>query len=72
MSVNKLAVCEAVVKLSQVLHGDYVRRTKESKTTFIRGDYDRATKKYSLIDAADASREIFLSGFTNVHVGFTY
>lgn len=40
--------------------------------TYIRGDYVRENKKYSLIDADDMNREVFISGDTRLMVGFTY
>lgn len=52
--------------------GEYVRRNATTNKTYRRGDYDASSKRYSLIDCDDMNREIFLSGKTLVHVGFTY
>ena len=40
--------------------------------TYTRGDYDRATKRYSLIDTEDFCREVFVKKGTRLLVGFTY
>jgi hypothetical protein len=61
--------------LSQVKKGEHVRRIinhEASRTVYIRGDYDRASKRYSLQDTEDMNREIFLAGKTQVVIGFTY
>lgn len=52
--------------------GEYVKRKPDAKTVYIRGAYDRATKTYSLTDAQDMNREIFLKPGTIVYIGFTY
>ena len=59
-------------KLSATTKGEYIRRKADSKVTYIRGHYDRQSKTYSLTDAEDMNREIFLKGSTIVFVGFTY
>ena len=60
------------VKLSAVKAGDYVKRTASANAVYIRGDYDRASKCYSLIDTEDHCREIFIKGDKIVYIGFTY
>jgi len=58
--------------LKQTPKGEYVKRTATAKTVYVRGEYDPGTKRYSLIDAEDINREIFLKGNTPVFVGFEY
>jgi len=60
------------ITLRQTKRGDYVRQVKFSGTTWIRGDYDRESKTYSLGDSMDMNREIFRKGSTLVYIGFTY
>ena len=60
------------VLICNVLRGDYVKRKADAKTVYIRGDYDRATKSYSLTDCDDMNREIFVKADKRVFVGFTY
>lgn len=60
------------VKLSQVKPGDYVMRKPDSKIIFLKGAYDRSTKRFSLTDTEDINREIFLKPETLVYIGFTY
>ena len=60
------------VPLSKVPAGEYVRRKPDARATYIRGDYDRASRTYSLTDFDDICREIFLPGRSLVWVGFTF
>lgn len=60
------------IALRDVALGDFVMRKPASKTVYRRGDYDRASKTYSLGDYNDHGREVFLKGSTIVYVGFTY
>jgi len=59
-------------KISEVTKGDYVRRSLTTSKTYKKGDYDRASKKFSLIDCADVNHEIFVVGTCQVFIGFTY
>jgi hypothetical protein len=61
-----------MVALRDVPKGEFVRRKEGAKTTYRKGDYDRATKSFSLIDWDDANREIFVKASKLVHVGFTF
>lgn len=54
-------------KISEVKKGDYVKRKLESNIVFIRSDYDRSSKTYSLQDTSDMNREVFLKGSTLVY-----
>lgn len=68
------------IHLRDVKKGDYVspRRvisvgvyTRANKV-YIKGDYDRSSGRYSLIDCDDINRELFVRGTDIVLVGFTY
>lgn len=59
-------------RINTVRKGDFVKRTETAKTVYIKGDYCRATKRYSLIDTEDISREVFVRAGALVYVGFTY
>lgn len=52
--------------------GEYVRRKADAKTTYVRGIYDAAAKRYSLSDTDDMNRVIYVKRGTLLHVGFTY
>ena len=52
--------------------GEFVKRKPDARTVYIRGEYDRSSQTYSLTDAEDANREIFVKGTLPVYVGFTY
>lgn len=57
--------------------GDYIRLTgkdgKSGKKTYIRGEYDRATKKYLLIDCDNVyGNGRLVKGSTKANDDFTY
>jgi hypothetical protein len=58
--------------INMVKRGDFVKRKPDSKKVYQKGDYDRATKRYSLVDVEDMNREIFVKAGTQVYIGFTY
>lgn len=60
-----------MVKVEEIAKGEFVRRKVGGKT-FTRGDYDRSTGRYSLVDCDDVNREVFVKRGTMLHVGFTY
>ncbi|WP_353239646.1 hypothetical protein [Limnohabitans sp.] len=60
------------IPLRRVKPGDFIKRKPDAKTVYRRGDYDRATKTYTLVDTDDISRAIYLKATTLVVVGFTY
>lgn len=41
-------------------------------TVFVRGEYDKVTKRYALEDTLDMNREVFVRKGILLHVGFTY
>lgn len=55
-----------------IRRGEYVKRTPEAKKVYRRGEYDRATKRFSLVDCEDHCREIFVKADTLLTVGFDY
>jgi len=58
--------------LSKVPAGEFVRRKPNARATYVRGDYDRASRPYALTDFDDICREIFLPGKSLVWVGFAF
>lgn len=52
--------------------GEYVKRKPDAVKVYQRGEYDRATKRFSLVDCDDTSREIFVKADALVTVGFDY
>lgn len=66
---------EQVVSINEVPYGEMVRLLKAGvpqRTTWVRGAYDRSSKRYSLSDSEDMNRETFKKSGTKVFVGFTY
>jgi hypothetical protein len=44
----------------------------QQERTYMRGDYDRSTKRYELIDCDDVCRAVYVKHGTTLCVGFTY
>lgn len=61
------------VELSKVKLGDYIRLAPgENAPVWIRGDYDRAEKKYMLESWGDIGRTTFRKGTTKVYIDFEF
>lgn len=58
--------------LRDVKPGEYFKRKPDARAVFVRGAYDRASKRISASDFDDISRELFLRPDTPVVVGFTF
>jgi hypothetical protein len=69
---NKMETIETFKFVENIKKGEYVKRSREAQKTYIRGEYDRATKRYSLTDTSDHCREIFVKSGTLLFVGFEY
>ena len=63
---------ESFAPVESLKPGEYVRRKAGANVTYIRGEYDRATKRYSLVRFDDTSREVFVKRGTLVFVGFSF
>ena len=55
-----------------VKKGEFVKRKASDRKVYIRGEYDRASRRYSLIDFEDHCREIFVARTATVITGFTF
>lgn len=60
------------VKIEDCAKGEFIKRKEDAKTVYVRGDYDRASKSYSLTDTNDMNREIFIKRGKMVFIGFEY
>lgn len=60
------------VAVEAIKRGEFVRRAADSKKTYRRGAYDPSTRRYSLEDYGDASREVFVKKGTKLFVGFSF
>lgn len=58
--------------LSQLRLGEYFMLTKGSKAVYVRGPYDRSSKKYSVTRFDDMNAERFLKGTTTVTIEFEF
>jgi hypothetical protein len=60
-------------RLADVKRGDYVRlKASETAPVWVRGEYDAASKRYSLTKADDMNHELMRKGDLVVYTGFTY
>jgi hypothetical protein len=64
--------CSTPVAVRDVAHGDYFIRSPLAAAVYIRGDYDKAARRFSCTEAEDMNREIFLDGDAKVLTGFSY
>lgn len=61
-----------MVQLKTLKKGDYFKRKPDSKTVFVRGQYLRLDKKYSIYPFDDVSNEYLQKGETLVYVDFEF
>lgn len=60
-------------KIRDIKKGEYIRlKDSETSPVYIRGDYCRVTKKYSLISFDDINREVLKRGDYVAFIGFTF
>jgi hypothetical protein len=59
-------------KLKNVKVNDFIIRKPYSHTVFIKGFYDRSTKRFCISDTMNINRSLYLKGSTIVYIGFTY
>lgn len=59
-------------KVQDLKQGEYVKRRLDSPVVYIRKGYDRSTKRYTLQDTSDSSKEFYVKRDTVLHHGFTY
>jgi hypothetical protein len=58
--------------VESIKQGEFVKRKADAVKVYIRGDYDRASKRYSLTDAEDMSRQVWVKKGCQLFIGFTY
>ncbi|MND53799.1 hypothetical protein D3C80_448460 [compost metagenome] len=58
--------------VESIKKGEFVKRKADAKGVFIRGEYDKSSKRYSLVDTEDHCREIWVKKGAMLFVGFTY
>ena len=58
--------------LRDVKPGEYFKRKPDARAVFVRGAYDRSSKRISATDFDDICRELLLRPETPVFVGFTF
>ena len=58
--------------LRDVKPGEYFKRKPDARAVFVRGAYDRSSKRISATDFDDINRELFIKPDAIVFVGFTF
>lgn len=58
--------------LRDVKPGEYFKRKPDARAVFVRGAYDRSSKRISATDFEDMNRELLLQPSAAVYVGFTF
>jgi ribosomal protein L31E len=69
---RKFEIAEGYYKLKDLAKGEFIKRKPTAKKVYIKGEYDRGSKTYSVYDTDDINSEIFLRGTTKVWAGFIY
>ena len=59
-------------EIKNLKKGEFIKRKEDSTQVYIKGDYDRATKRYSCIAYDDINKEIFIKANKKVFYGFTF
>ena len=60
------------IMLKDVKPGEFITRKPNTNNVYIRGAFERTSKKYSITATADHCKELLLKGSTIVYTGFTY
>lgn len=63
---------ETWYKIRDLPKGAFIKKQQFSKKVFIKGDYDRASKSYSVTNFEDINDEYFIKADTLVWAGFIY
>jgi len=58
--------------LRDVKPGEYFKRKPDARAVFVRGAYDRSSKRIGATDFDDINRELFIKPDAIVFVGFTF
>lgn len=68
----KRLVPEGIYLLKELPKGELFKRKLNARKVYVKGDYDRGTKTYSVYDFEDVNSEMFAKGTLKVWAGFTY
>jgi hypothetical protein len=68
----KPVTVEGYYRLGDLPKSEFIKRKATSQKVYIKGEYDRASKTYSVYEAEDINNEMFVARDTRVYAGFTY
>jgi len=60
------------IAINKAPKGEYIKRKADSVKVYRLGSFDRALKRWEVIDCDDISRCLYLKSSTIVFIGFTY
>lgn len=61
-----------MTKLESLKRGEYFLRKPSSKRVYVRGTYEKSSKRYECFAADDMNQFIYIKGSTLVHTEFEY
>jgi hypothetical protein len=65
-------VREGWYEIRNLPRGEFIKRSQHAVKVYVKGDYDRATRAFSVYDYDDINSEMFVKRKTKVWAGFTY
>lgn len=70
--MNTIHPADSTTTMAQCPKGEYFKRTADAKRVWVRGEYNRSSKRYECHAADDVNQFIELAGNRVVFIGFTY
>jgi hypothetical protein len=70
--MSKHYIPEGFYTLKSLPKGELFKRKMTSRKVYVKGDYDRGSKTYSVYDYENINSEMFAKGSLKVYAGFTY
>lgn len=70
--MSKPLAAPGYLPIANIPKGEYFKRQDSTKVVYVRGEYDRSTKRVSAHKADDINCEVFFKPTCPVFVGFTY
>ena len=70
--MSKPLAAPGYLPIANIPKGEYFKRRDSTKVVYVRGEYDRSTKRFSAHKADDINCEVFFKPTCPVFVGFTY
>lgn len=69
---KKFEMEEGYYRLDELPKGEFIKRKAAAHRVYIKGEYDRGSKRYYVTDAEDINNYMLVAGSTKVFAGFSY